>query len=164
VTCPVDDHGWEIRSATTAEHERCAAIAEWLTESFTPSGVRALRRDLARHGAMVAAARDTILGFVVTERKTPANVEVLWLAVAADHQRRGVGSGLLAGVADQAAAAGGRILEVKTLDASASSPAYEVARRFYERRGFELLETIDPFPGWEPGNPCAIYVKALGAG
>jgi hypothetical protein len=23
------------------------------------------------------------------------------------------------------------------------------------------LEIIDPFPGWDPGNPCAIYVKAL---
>ncbi len=23
------------------------------------------------------------------------------------------------------------------------------------------LETVDPYPQWEPGNPCAIYVKAL---
>jgi hypothetical protein len=56
---------------------------------------------------------------------------------------------------------GARLLEVKTLDASAQSAEYEVTRRFYENRGFELLESIDPFPGWEPGNPCAIYVKVL---
>jgi hypothetical protein len=25
------------------------------------------------------------------------------------------------------------------------------------------IDTIDPLPGWEPGNPAAIYVAALRA-
>jgi len=24
------------------------------------------------------------------------------------------------------------------------------------------VDTIDPLPGWQPGNPSAIYVAALG--
>ena len=32
---------------------------------------------------------------------------------------------------------------------------------FWERRGFVQIDCIDPLPGWEPGNPSAIYVKAL---
>jgi hypothetical protein len=62
---------------------------------------------------------------------------------------------------ESARRAGARLVEVKTLDASVPSADYGVTRKFYEKRGFELLESIDPFPGWEPGNPCAIYVKVL---
>ena len=29
------------------------------------------------------------------------------------------------------------------------------------RNGFVHIDTIDPLPGWEPGNPAAIYVAAL---
>ena len=56
---------------------------------------------------------------------------------------------------------GASVLEVKTLGASSDATNYDGTRRFYERHGFVLLEEIDPFPGWEPGNPCAIYVKAV---
>jgi hypothetical protein len=28
-------------------------------------------------------------------------------------------------------------------------------------RGFVQVDMIDPLPGWEPGNPAAIYVAAL---
>ncbi len=62
---------------------------------------------------------------------------------------------------ERARTAGVRLLEVKTLDASVPSADYAATRLFYERRGFELLESIDLFPGWEPGNACAIYVKNL---
>jgi hypothetical protein len=24
------------------------------------------------------------------------------------------------------------------------------------------IDRIDPMPGWQPGNPCALYVAALG--
>jgi hypothetical protein len=29
--------------------------------------------------------------------------------------------------------------------------------------GFVHIDTIDPLPGWPPGNPAAIYVVALRA-
>ena len=38
---------------------------------------------------------------------------------------------------------------------------YEATRAFWERNGFVHVDTIDPLPGWEPGNPAAIYVAAL---
>jgi hypothetical protein len=38
---------------------------------------------------------------------------------------------------------------------------YEATRAFWERRGFVQVDTINPLPGWEPGNPAAIYTAAL---
>ena len=58
---------------------------------------------------------------------------------------------------------GVQVVEVKTLDRSAEYAPYNSTRRFWEARGFVHIDTIDPLPGWEPGNPCAIYVAALSA-
>jgi hypothetical protein len=53
------------------------------------------------------------------------------------------------------------IVEVKTLDASAGCEPYVATRAFWEARGFVQIDCIDPLPGWDPGNPSAIYVKAI---
>lgn len=51
--------------------------------------------------------------------------------------------------------------EVKTLAKESGYVPYEGTRRFYERPGFRLVETVSPFPSWEPGNLCAFYVRPL---
>jgi hypothetical protein len=56
-----------------------------------------------------------------------------------------------------------RVVEVKTLDASAGYEPYVATQAFWERHGFVWIDTIDPLPGWQPGNPAAIYVAALAA-
>jgi len=65
------------------------------------------------------------------------------------------------GAVELLADAGVAVVEVKTLDASAGYEPYVATRAFWERRGFVQVDCIDPLPGWEPGNPSAIYVKAL---
>jgi len=83
--------------------------------------------------------------------------------MAVDPRRRGHGDGtmLLNHVLDDLAGTGILLVEVKTLDRSAGYPPYEATRAFWERRGFVQVDTIDPLPGWEPGNPAAIYIAAL---
>jgi GNAT superfamily N-acetyltransferase len=83
--------------------------------------------------------------------------------MAVDPGRRGHGDGtvLLNHVLDDLAGTGILLVEVKTLDRSAGYPPYEATRAFGERRGFVQVDTIDPLPGWEPGNPAAIYIAAL---
>ncbi|MGH2528984.1 MAG: GNAT family N-acetyltransferase [Actinomycetota bacterium] len=120
-----------------------------------------LRRDLERDDVAIAVISNQVVGFVVSRRKSPSIVEIRWLAAAQRVQQRGIGTALMAHVHERARTAGARLLEVKTLDTSVPSADYAATRLFYEKRGFELLESIDPFPGWEPGNPCAIYVKIL---
>jgi hypothetical protein len=52
--------------------------------------------------------------------------------------------------------------ELKTLDSSVDYEPYQATRAFWERMGFIQIDTIDPLPGWNPGDPAAIYVAALG--
>jgi hypothetical protein len=56
---------------------------------------------------------------------------------------------------------GVKVVEVKTLDASSGYEPYVATRGFWEARGFRQIDCIDPLPGWQPGNPSAIYVAAL---
>ena len=74
---------------------------------------------------------------------------------------RGLGTILLDTIDAELAGAGVQTVEVKTLDASAAYPPYERTRRFWEHRGFVQVRTIDPMPGWRPGNPAAVYVATL---
>jgi hypothetical protein len=41
---------------------------------------------------------------------------------------------------------------------------YEATRAFWERRGFVQVATIDPLPGWQPGNPAASSARTGTAG
>jgi hypothetical protein len=64
-------------------------------------------------------------------------------------------------VLDELDARGVRLVEVKTLDRSSGYKPYEATVAFWERCGFVQVDTIDPLPGWQPGNPSAIYIAAL---
>ena len=150
------------RRASDQDVAVCINIAASLPHYFTKEVVNEiLPSDLRRFGALVAEVNQSIEGFLVACRKTPHIADILWLAVREQAQGKGVGAALLQGVVDALSAAGVMILEVKTLAPGTSSVGYQATRRFYELHGFEILEIIDPYPGWNPGNPCAIYVKPL---
>ena len=150
------------RRASAEEWGVCVDIAASLPNFFTREAVHEmLPGDLGRFGALVAEVNRSVAGFLVACRKTPGIAEILWLAVREQAQGQGVGSALIQGTVDACRAEAVRILEVKTLAPGTSDVGYNATRRFYEARSFELLEIIDPYPGWNPGNPCAIYVKPL---
>jgi GNAT superfamily N-acetyltransferase len=91
-----------------------------------------------------------------------SNKTIRFIRVTGEGQRgRGHGTTLLGHVLDHLAASGISVVEAKTLDSSSGYRPYEATRAFWERNGFIHVDTIDPLPGWEPGNPAAIYVAAL---
>ncbi len=137
------------------------AIAQELTDYFNASGLAQMRQDLQIHPLYVATERAQVLGFATVQQKSRAVAEITWLAVTRACQHRGIGSQLIDTLAGDLRAQGVQLLEVKTLAAKADYAPYEPTRRFYEKNDFVHLETIDPYPGWENGNPCAIYVKIL---
>jgi GNAT superfamily N-acetyltransferase len=151
----------EVRAATTADAPGCAAVVLGLPDFFTPDVPEKVADDLARHPAWVVTAGGEVIGFAIVDRRSPVAAEVLWAAVASGRRGWGLGTRLVEHVLAELAGDGVRVVEVKTLDRSAGYAPYEATLGFWEARGFVQVDTIDPLPGWQPGNPSAIYVAAL---
>ena len=150
-----------VRRLAAQDVPAVAAIVSALPEHFTEDVAGQVRRDATGHDGWVLTDADQIVGFAIAARKSAAAAEILWMAV--DPGRRGRRYGMCCSPIplDDLAAAGVSVVEVKTLDRSASYPPYESTCAFWGRNGFVQIDTIDPLPGWQQGNPAAIYVAAL---
>ena len=149
-----------VREARPEDVEQCVDVLARLPDHFTPDTHDEVRGAWASDLAWVAVDGEEIIGFVLVQRRHPATVEITFAAVEPTRHRSGVGRMLV----DTALGAldGVVLVEVKTLDASAGYEPYEATRAFWERCGFHQVDRIDPLPGWQPGNPAAIYVAAVG--
>jgi GNAT superfamily N-acetyltransferase len=150
-----------VRPALPADADGCAGVVTLLPEYFTPSTHHDARQGIGHHMTPVADDDGDVVWFILIERRRPRSAEITDAAVHPSHQIQGVGSLLLAAAMDELRAAGVALFEVKTLDATAGNEVYVSTRASWERRGFVQIDCIDPLPGWDPGNPSAIYVRAL---
>jgi ribosomal protein S18 acetylase RimI-like enzyme len=150
-----------VRGLTARDVPALVTIVSSLPDYFTEGMAGQVERDCAVHPGWVLAGAPGIAGFAVAARKSPGAAEILWIAVGPAWRGRGAGTMLLDHLLGDLAAGGVSVVEAKTLDRSAGYPPYEATQAFWERRGFVQVDTIDPLPGWEPGNPAAIYVAAL---
>ena len=141
----------------------CLSIAKSLTYYFTDEAITKMAQELPKQLLFVAIDADDFVGFAGILRKSDKVAEISWIAVKANHQHQGIGSALIDHIVQDLSSQGTSLLEVKTLAENVDHAPYEITRRFYEKMGFVHLETIDPFPDWELGNPCAIYVRMLAA-
>jgi GNAT superfamily N-acetyltransferase len=132
-----------------------------LPDFFTEDVPETVRRDLCDHPAWVVTENGTVAGFAVAKETTAASAELLWAVVAAASRHGGLGRALIDAVLAELADLGVLLVEAKTIDASAGPP-HDGTCAFWEAAGFVQVDTIDPLPGWQPGNPSAIYVAALG--
>ena len=150
-----------VRRFVDADAPAVIAIIRGLPDYFTDDVPAKAEHNAADHEAWVITGPDGVAGFAIAARKSPGGVEILWIAVEAARRGQGHGTRLLGHVLGDLAAAGVSVVEAKTLDASSGYQPYEATRAFWERNGFVQVDTIDPLPGWQPGNPAAIYVAAL---
>jgi GNAT superfamily N-acetyltransferase len=150
-----------VRAATAQDAVACVAIVVGLPDFFTDDVPDKVRSDLRDHGGWVIDDAGGVVGFVIVQRRGMRAAEILWAAVAADRRGAGLGTRLVNQVLDELRADGVQIVEVKTLDPSADYAPYDATRAFWLARGFIQLDTIDPLPGWTPGNPAAILAAAL---
>ena len=56
---------------------------------------------------------------------------------------------------------GYRVCYVKTLAETHKDKGYARTRNFYKALGFNTLEIIYPYPGWDGFNPCQILAISL---
>jgi GNAT superfamily N-acetyltransferase len=152
-----------IRSAHSSDADGCVNVLALLPEYFTASTHDEVRSGISDHMALVADVDGTVVGFVLIERRHRRSAEVLYLAVHPAFRNQGIGSLVLSAALDALGADGVVLVEAKTLDATAGYEPYVSTRAFWEGRGFVQIDCIDPLPGWDHGNPAAIYVRALAA-
>jgi GNAT superfamily N-acetyltransferase len=140
------------------------SILSQLPDYFTADTHTELRASMPQHLAWVAVdevGEPSIVGFVLAERRFPRSAEITFAAVRPAWRGGGVGTLLVGHALAECARLGIDVVEVKTLDASANYEPYVATRAFWEARGFVQVDCIDPLPGWQPGNPSAVYVAAL---
>ena len=150
-----------VRPGTPRDIEPCVDVLARLPDYFTPNTHDEVRRSFPEHRAWVATRGDEVVGFVLVESRYPTTAEITFAAVRREHQGAGIGTELVETALAALAEEGTAIVEVKTLDASADYEPYVATRAFWQGRGFHQIDCIDPLPGWQPGNPAAIYVAAL---
>lgn len=150
----------DIRSGDDDDIPACVDIADELEEYFTDDAIETMREDLEEHEFFLVYD-EKVSGFISLNIKNDRCAEVSWLSVRKDMRGHGLGRRLMKRSFEFLSDKGVEVLEVKTLSDEVEYEPYEHTRNFYEKMEFIHLETIDPYPGWEEGNPCAIYVKVL---
>ncbi|WAX57542.1 GNAT family N-acetyltransferase [Jatrophihabitans cynanchi] len=150
-----------IRHARAADSAMCRAIAAGLPEYFIADDLDEIERAAETGNCWIADLQERPTAFTIVDRRAVTVAEVAWMATDEKFRGQGIGTALLAHVLAELSGTGVQLLEVKTLDASAGYEPYESTHAFWRRHGFVQIDTIDPLPGWRPGNPAAIYIAAL---
>lgn len=149
----------KIRKAQKEDFEACIAIAKNLPEWFDEKEVLEISEHLLNLPTFLMIENKEIKAFAILENKSAEAIEIKHFAVSRDCHRSGLGTQLLKYIEQKYQDK--TYIEVKTLDASADYEPYVGTRSFYEKNGFVKVDVIDPYPGWSPGNPCAVYRKTL---
>lgn len=102
---------------------------------------------------------DAAVGFLSVKRHFVHAAEVHVMGVLPAHQRKGLGTSLLAAAEGHLRRDGVHLLQVKTLSPAVEYEPYARTRAFYEARGFEAVE--DSSQLWDEANPCRLYLKSL---
>jgi GNAT superfamily N-acetyltransferase len=150
-----------VRVGRPDDASSCADIITGLPEFFTPDVVDKVRGDLTAHDSWVIVEDGAVIEFAIVERRRPTAAEVRWAATVATRRGQGIGTALIEHVLNELRGDGTQLVEVKTLDPTAGYAPYVATYVFWTARGFVHVDTIDPLPGWEPGNPCAVLIAAL---
>jgi ribosomal protein S18 acetylase RimI-like enzyme len=150
-----------VRRGTPDDVEGAVAVLAALPDFFTPDTHASLRAGWAEHASWVAVDGAAVVGLALVERRYPASAEITYAAVRPERRASGIGTAVVVALLDDLAADGVAVVEVKTLDESAGYEPYVATRAFWERLGFVQVDCIDLLPGWQPGNPAAIYAAAL---
>lgn len=149
-----------VRRLDADDHESVLALARELGQWFRPLDQITLAIDLKQHEGFITEREGALLGFLTYHVASPAVAELSWLGVRAADQRHGVGAALLAALEAELRARSVRTLLVSTLDASSEEPAFEAARRFYQRHGFEPIGHDENY--FAPGRHRVLLKKVLG--
>lgn len=145
---------------TSVDKTEAYKIAESLPDYFNEGGLKAIQEALEVELVYGAYQEEQLVGFATFKKLNEDAIELSFIGVLPELQGQNIGSTLVA-VALEELQARYRICEVKTLADTVDDANYARTRNFWKKQGFVQIEIIDPYPGWDLGNPCVILVKSL---
>lgn len=151
----------EILIKETKEADKALTIAKQSSDYFSEKGLISLSNDLKIQKIYGAFLGDELLAFITFREADAAALEITWLAVSPEKRGAGIGTLLVKGSLNLLANKKYKICYVKTLAETAKDKGYEKTRSFYQKLGFNTLEIISPYPGWDKDNPCQILAASL---
>ena len=153
-----------VRALSRSDAGACDAIVASLPYHFANADGR---RDCARavreqNGFVACDERGGVVGFLTFVRHFDASAEITWMAVHADHRRRGLGSALIDELCARLRSERRRLLLVFTVSPSDPDPepddGYGSTRRFYDSMGFLLARDVPELWG---GDIAVLMVRPL---
>ena len=146
----------ETRPIQEQDHADILAVAEALPEWFdSDARGRAMPADLRHQDGFVALSDGQIVGFITTF-VAEGRLNIGWLGVRPDCQKKGLGSQLLGRAEELARQKGLTELATYTLGDSVDYTPYEATRRFYFGQGFTIYQRNRTD---NPGCPEEIKIK-----
>jgi ribosomal protein S18 acetylase RimI-like enzyme len=100
-----------------------------------------------------------VVGFLTPKKTSSKAVSIHLMAVSKAYHHQGIGKKLFQEALDKARKQGCKYYTVKTLDEKNTDVNYSKTRLFYERVGFEKLETFDTL--WDASNPCMLMIYLI---
>src|SRR5262245_10631648 len=131
----------------SAKSDLCAEIIAELPKWFGRPGANACYvREIAIRDCFAGLIDGRPRGLMAVEYHFNVTCNIWWLGVSPKVHRRGLGRALIECAAREARARGCRYLAVQTVSSRASSPEYEMTRRFYQAVGFTPFVEFEPEP------------------
>lgn len=128
------------------------SLPEWFDETARS---RSIPIDIQHQDGFVAVFRGQVTGFV-TFYVAEGRLHIGWLGVHVDHQRRGIGTKLVAAANSKARDLGIAELATYTLGDCVDYAPYELTRRFYRKCGFRVYKRSRSD---NPGCPEEIWLS-----
>ena len=124
-----------------------------------PDANRRYQADAERLPMIAAYDGDEPVGFLSLADRTKTAAEIVVMAVAPAHHRRGVGRRLVQAAMLDCATTGRSALFVRTLGEAHPDPHYAGTRHFYRAVGFVAVE--ESTTEWGPDTPSLLMAKPI---
>lgn len=150
----------EIIEDKLKKYSIAKSILEDLPEWFGIESALNAYLDAVKELYFIAYKEDeTYIGFATLEETSSIGCDVHVLGVFKIYHGKSIGTRLMKAVEYQARLLKKRYITVKTLSELHADEHYAKTRRFYEKIGYQKLETFRTI--WDESNPCDYYIKAL---
>ncbi|MBI4801454.1 MAG: GNAT family N-acetyltransferase [Elusimicrobia bacterium] len=130
----------ETRTIQEQDYRGILAVVEVLPKWFdSDARDRAIPADLRHQYGIVAVSEGKIVGFI-TLFFAEGRLNIGWMGVRPDYQKRGIGSRLLARAEEFGRQHGMTEIATYTLGDSVDYKPYEATREFYFKQGFKIYQ------------------------